>query len=69
MHVAKNLENVASQILTQLCYWFSTVDQQVLLRKLEYYRITGNNLRYFENYLKNPKKFLSFEQNPTKKLQ
>ena len=31
---------------------FDTVDHQILLKILEYYGIVGNNLRWFENYLK-----------------
>ena len=45
-----------------------TVDHQILLKKLEYYGIAGNNLRYFENYLKDRKQFVSFEHNSTKKV-
>ena len=30
--------------------------------------IAGNNLRWFENYLKNQKQFISFERNSTKKV-
>ena len=46
---------------------FNTVDHQTLLKKLEYYGIVGNNLRWFENYLKDRKQFISFEHNSTKK--
>ena len=46
---------------------FDTVYHQILLKKLEYYGIAGNNLRWFENYLKNRKQFISFEHNSTKK--
>ena len=47
---------------------FDTVDHQILLKKLEYYGIAGNNLRWFENYLKDRQQFLSFEHNSTKKV-
>ena len=47
---------------------FDTVDHQILLKKLEYYGIAGNNLRWFENYLKDQQQFVSFEDNPTKKV-
>ena len=43
------------------------VDHQILLKKLEYYSIAGNNLRWFENYLKDQKQFTSFEHNSIKK--
>ena len=47
---------------------FDTVDHQILLKNLEYYGIAGNNLRWFENYLKDRQQFVSFEQNSTKKV-
>ena len=46
---------------------FDTVDHQILLKKIEYYGIAGNNLRWFESYLKDQKQFVSFENNSTKK--
>ena len=46
---------------------FDTVDHQILLKKLEYYGTTGNCLKWFENYLKDRQKFISFEHNSTKK--
>ena len=47
---------------------FDTVDHQILLKKSEYYGIAGNNLRWFENYLKDRQQFVSFEHNSTKKV-
>ena len=47
---------------------FDTVDHQILFKKLEYYGIAGNNLRWFENYLKDRQQFVSFEHNSTKKV-
>ena len=47
---------------------FETFDHQILLKKLEYYGIAGNNLRWFENFLKNRQQFISFEHNSTKKV-
>ena len=35
-------------------------------QKVENYGITGNSLRWFENYLKDRKQFISFEHNSTK---
>ena len=32
---------------------FDTVDHQILLKRIEYCGIPGNNLRWFENYLMN----------------
>ena len=48
---------------------FDTVHHQILLKKLEYYRVARNNLRWFENYLKKQQQFVSLQQNSTKKLQ
>ena len=42
--------------------------KKFFLKKLEYYRIAGNNLRWFENYLKDRQQFISFENNSTKKV-
>ena len=44
---------------------FNIIDQQILLKKLLYYGITGNHQRYLESYLKNPEKFISFEYSST----
>ena len=46
---------------------FDTVDHKTLLKKIERYGIAGNNLRWFENYLKDRQHFISFEHNSTKK--
>ena len=43
-----------------------TVNHQILLKILDYYGIAGNNLRWFENYLKDRQQFVSFEHNSTK---
>ena len=47
---------------------FKTVDHQISLKRPEYYGIAGNNLRWFGNYLKEWKRFISFEHNSTKKV-
>ena len=54
-------------VFVDLSKAFDTVDHQILLKKLEYYGIAGNNLRWFENYLKDQKQFISFEHNSTTK--
>ena len=41
--------------------------QSNFTKKLEYYGIADNNLRWFGNYLKDRKQFISFENNTTKK--
>ena len=55
-------------VFVDLSKAFDTVDHQILMKKLEYYGIAGNNLRWFENYLKNRQQFISFENNSTKKV-
>ena len=37
-------------VLVDLSKAFHTVDHQILLKKIEYYGIAGNNLKWFENY-------------------
>ena len=48
---------------------FDTVDHQILLKILEYYGIAGNNLRWFENYLKDDKNLFLWKIILLKKLQ
>ena len=52
-------------VFVDLSKAFDTVDHQILFKKLEYYGIAGNNLRWFENYLKDQQQFISFENNST----
>ena len=54
-------------VFVDLSKAFDKVGHQILLKKLEYYGITGNYLRWFENYLKDPQQFISFEHDSTKK--
>ena len=42
---------------------FDTVEHQTLLKKLEYYGIAGNDLRWFKNYLKDQNQFISINLN------
>ena len=55
-------------VFVDLSKAFDTVDHQILFKKLEYYGIAGNNLRWFGNYLKDRQQFISFENNSTKKV-
>ena len=45
---------------------FNTVDHQILQKKLEYYGIAGNNLRWLKSYLNDQKQFIPFEHNSIK---
>ncbi len=40
---------------------FVTLDYQILLKKLQYYGITGTSLNLFQNYLKNRKKDVEYD--------
>ena len=55
-------------IFVDLSKAFDTVEHQILLKKLEYYGIAGNSLKWFENYLIDRQQFVSFEHNSTKKV-
>ena len=39
---------------------FNTVDPDILITKLENYGINGNNLHWFQSYLKNREQYLNF---------
>ena len=47
-------------VFVDLSKAFDTIDHQILPKKSEYYGIAGNNLRWFENYLKERKQFFFF---------
>ena len=38
---------------------FDTVDHQILIKKLQYYRIDGTALEWFKSYLSNRKQYIS----------
>ena len=52
IHQSFEKNEFALDVFVDLSKAFDIVDHQILLKKLEYYGITGNNLRWFENYLK-----------------
>ncbi len=39
---------------------FDTFDHNILLAKMEYYGITDNSLKLFQNYLTNRKQYVEF---------
>ena len=55
-------------VFVDLSKAFDAVDHQILLKKIEYYGIAGNNRRCFENYLKDRQQFISLENNFTKRV-
>ena len=44
---------------------FDTVDHHILVSKLENYGVNGNNLRWFQSYIKNRKQYLNFNKKIT----
>ena len=42
---------------------FDTVDHKILTQKLEHYRINGQNLSWFKNYLTNWKQYIQYDGN------
>ena len=45
---------------------FDTVDHKILLKKLSFYGIKNNNLKWFMSYLSNKKQYISTENGNTK---
>ena len=60
--ITKSLENgeYVIGVFLDFSKAFDTVDHDILLRKLHHYGIRGNALRWFENYLKNRKQFVTY---------
>ena len=44
---------------------FDTVEHDILITKFENYGVNGNNLRWLQNYLKNHKQYLNFNNKIT----
>ena len=44
---------------------FDTVDKEILYSKLKNYGVKGNNLKWFESYLNNRKRFIRFNNRNT----
>ena len=52
-------------IFIDLSKAFDTVNHHLLLQKLELYGIKYNNLKWFQSYLSNRKKFIKFNKKNT----
>ena len=65
--ISDNLEKnfLTLGIFIDLSKAFDTVDHQILISKLKNYRIEGNNLNWFKNYLQNRKQYLILNKHET----
>ena len=57
--------NFTLGVFIDLSKAFDTVDHHILISKLENYGVNGNNLRWFQSYLKNRKQYLNFNNKIT----
>ena len=64
-----NFENneftVTIGVFIDLSKAFDTIDHHILLKKLIHFGVNGNNIHWFESYLTNRKRFLSFNNKNT----
>ena len=56
----RNAIEVTVEIFIDLSKAFNTVDDQILLDKLQYYSIRGIAFDWFSDYLKNRQQFVQF---------
>ena len=57
--------NFTLGVFNDLSKAFDTVDHHILISKLEAYGVNGNNLRWFQSYLKNREQYLNFNNKIT----
>ena len=57
--------NFTLGVFIDLSKAFDTVDHHILISKLENYGVNGNNLHWFQSYLKNRKQYLNFNNKIT----
>ena len=55
------INNFTLGVLIDLKKAFDTIDHAILIKKLKHYGIKGNNLRWFESYLENRKRYITYE--------
>ena len=64
-----NFENneftVTIGVFIDLSKAFDTIDHHILLKKFIHFGVNGNNIHWFESYLTNRKRFLSFNNKNT----
>ena len=65
--ITNNFENneFTIGVFIDLSKAFDTIDHRILLKKLIHCGVNGNNIRWFESYLTNPKQLLSFNNKNT----
>ena len=63
--LAFNENDHTIEIFIDLSKAFDTVDDHLLLQKLELYGIKNNNLKWFQSYLSNRKQFTTFNNEST----
>ena len=63
--LAFNENDHTIEVFIDLSKAFDTVDDHLLLQKLELYGIKNNNLKWFQSYLSNRKQFIKFNNKST----
>ena len=58
----KKLKNQPVSIFLDLSKAFDTLDHKILLTKLKYYGIKGNELKWFDSYISNRLQFVDYNK-------
>ena len=64
-HSIEGSFHITLGVFIDLSNAFDTVDHHILVSKLENYGVNGNNLRWFQSYIKNRKQYLNFNKKIT----